>query len=96
MARHPGCHAKVFKVEEIFGFLRRTGNSRHSKLGRFKKRHCDSRRIVMTLPQRYCQLTAVVCLLCRWRGGSGRKVRCSPIVLPRSNRAGPQTALWVR
>jgi hypothetical protein len=24
----------------------------------------------------------------RWRGGSGRKVLCPPIVLPRSNRAG--------
>jgi hypothetical protein len=29
-------------------------------------------------------------LLCRWRGGSDRKVFCSPIVPTRSNRAGPQ------
>jgi len=34
--------------------------------------------------------SGVVCLLCRWRGGSGLKVLCSPIVLPRSNRAGLQ------
>jgi len=26
----------------------------------------------------------------RWRRGSGRKVRCPPIVLPHSNRAGPE------
>jgi len=34
-------------------------------------------------------LSGVVCCSCRWRGGSGREVVCSPIVLPRSNRAGP-------
>jgi hypothetical protein len=40
---------------------------------------------------RHCQLSRPwVCSLCRWRGGSGRRVLCSPIVLPRSNRAGPE------
>jgi hypothetical protein len=30
----------------------------------------------------------VVCSLCRWRGGSGRKVLCSPIVLPTLSERG--------
>ena len=32
----------------------------------------------------------MVCSLCRWHGGSGRKVLCPPIVLSRSNEAGPE------
>jgi hypothetical protein len=35
-------------------------------------------------------LAPVVFSLCRWRGGSVRKVLCSPIVLPRPNRVGQQ------
>ena len=35
----------------------------------------------------------VVCSLCRWRGGSGRKVLCPPIVLPALTERGRKKAL---
>jgi hypothetical protein len=47
-------------------------------------------------PRRLWPLAGIVNLAARGMlvvsvaGGSGRKVLCSPIVLPRSNRAGPQ------